>query len=772
MSATGLSIPEITEEYGIASAMLRYANSGFYVGPLAERSKNPGAILGDGWQHKTSTDKDQIVAWATDAPCHGVFLHAGRSGALFFDVDHPENVPEILANAIWERDADGTILRAKVPFQRTRPEDPWRGHYLFAMPPGRLIGNGLGGLKTDQGWGEVRGYNGIIVASPTVHELDEGCYEWVVPGPLPMLPSDIAALLPDAGTIEDAATDDAVKAFMADHREASRAALMKVAVQQFIDKVDAGQSRHESMVSVACMAMREAAMGFYPARTVANDLFTEFHRVLSGTPRRWPKHEFKSIIAYAVGQALGVDAEQRREEALERLRQRDEARKEAAPAPMGQTEIPPDPVKYFLDKTIGMDAELLARDVVLLGPIGVSPDGMTWKYDHGVWIPDKYVIRDRTVHLLGSRYRCSHTNTIDDVVCSRAPEVHGDPVEGFWNCENGMVNWRTGEVVEHSPDFYSTVQFPFVWDPDATCPQFDAFLEEVLSPDYVKLCWQMLAYALYSGNPLQTAFMMFGGGSNGKSVVIKVLMKMLGDRSFSALTLTTLNKNRFATINLFGKIANIMGDIDATFQEDTAMFRALTGADPISAERKFGDMMHFRCWAVPIFSANKIPGVADPGHHYFRRWQVIHFQKTFDGKDVIPDIEERFYPEVPGIAAKCMPILRDLLASKMFYTDGDVQVGKKEFEKAVDQVRQWADECTIPAEGHAENRTELYKSYSAWASANGFGRMKSTEFFNRLDSAGYKAGKSAGMRVHRGLRLMELRLMGLTPEHELRDSWE
>jgi hypothetical protein len=58
------------------------------------------------------------------------------------------------------------------PFQSTRPDVPRRGHYVFAMPPGRTIGN------PPFGWGEVRGLNGVIIAEPTVHPEGGGCYRW------------------------------------------------------------------------------------------------------------------------------------------------------------------------------------------------------------------------------------------------------------------------------------------------------------------------------------------------------------------------------------------------------------------------------------------------------------------------------------------------------------------------------------------------------------------------------------------------------------------
>lgn len=757
---TTLSIPEIEPEFGLASAALRYAKAGWYVGPLLSRTKHPGSILGKNWQHQTTRETDQIMDWFAGTSAGGLFIHVGRSGGLVFDVDHPENVPPILAALLWE-EVDGE-RRAKVPFQSTRPEEPWRGHYLVLMPEGRLLGNGLGELAN--GWGEIRGFNGIIVVEPTEHEVDGARYHWETRGVVPPCSDDISALIPDMGAIEDAATAKQVEVFMKAHSSATRASLMANPVQQFLDKVEGGASRHDTMVSVACFAMREAAMGFYPARAVARDLWEVFNKSFilpdgSRTPRRWPKPEFKSIIAFAVGQALGVDAEARRDDALARLKSRDEARKDAKPAPM-HSNVPSDPQKYFLDKTIGLDVALLARDVLDLGPIAVGSDGAFWEYINGVWRRNPIVVQRRCVHLLGAKYRPAHTNACEHVVAARAEAIEVAPHPDWWNVRNGMLNWRTGELLAHSPDFHSTVQFPWDWTPDAECPAFDAFLAEVLSPDYYELAWQMIAYLLYAGNPLQCAFMLYGKGSNGKGTLLRVLSAMLGHENISSLTLTAMNRSRFAVASLHGMIANIAGDIDATFQEDTAMFRALTGEDIISGEHKFGSHFNFMCWAVPVFSANSIPGVKDPGFGYLRRWKILVFEKTFQGAALKRNLSNEFISEIPGIAVKALPYLRALMATGNFKEDGEIVQGRQMFEEAVDQVRQWVNEATLPAPGHAENRTVLYQSYRAWANSNGVGQLKAPEFYTRLETAGFVAVKRNGIRSFIGIRAEDFRMKG------------
>ena len=86
-----LTIPAITPEQDTLTAALAYAKAGWHIGPERRGTGDPGSILGKGWQHKTSPDPQVITSWFAGTN-HGVFLHAGRSGALIIDVDNPENL--------------------------------------------------------------------------------------------------------------------------------------------------------------------------------------------------------------------------------------------------------------------------------------------------------------------------------------------------------------------------------------------------------------------------------------------------------------------------------------------------------------------------------------------------------------------------------------------------------------------------------------------------------------------------------------------------------
>lgn len=755
--ATGqaLLVPELPHNCDIVHAAILYAEAGWYVIAVESDSKKPAQFYGRGWQHMSSRDPHEIASWFAGTD-YALGLHVGRSGAVVFDMDVPEDTPAILQRAFDEFH----------PLIQSTRKTGERGHRVFVVPEGRRLGNSRGELgRESKTWGEVRGNNGIIVVEPSRHEkiAEGGRYKWLTTGLVPTLPDYIADLLPEAGVDTEPATDATLAAFIAENNEKNtRPQMMKGLLNKYTEALSKG-SRHEATVEHLCWAMREVRYGWYPASTIIDTMESIFVAAMAG--ERHPKSEFKGALAFAVAQALLIDPEARRQEAVERLRATD-ALKQAGvgitPARDRPKVRPRSPDDYFTDRERGIDIELLANDIISLGPLALGGDGAFWMYDHGVWRWDKNVVPDRTFALLGPRYRGSHSSNARDAVQALVGTIACDPVPEYMNFANGMLDWRSGEMTSHGPHYGSTVQFPIEWDATATCPHFDSFLETILTEDYIALVWQMLGYLLYSGNPNQKAFLMLGTGSNGKGTLMRVIAALLGAENCSAESLDELNTNRFAAFSLFGKIANLAGDIDATYQTSTASFKKLTGEDLYYGERKYGDRFGFKSWAVPVFSANKIPGSADTSYGYLRRWVVIEFDRMIAEKDAIQGLSDRLVLELPGIAAKAVASLKDVIDGAGFKVDGEVAHGSDKFAKTIDQVREWLDDCTTPAPKSVENRAVAYSSYRLWAGSQGNNPLRASEFYARIEAAGYIQKKRQGTRVFVGFIINEMRALSVS----------
>ncbi len=345
-----LAVPQPDNDVDSLTAALAYAAAGWYVLPTdpAVDAKHPGSVVGKHWQDKSSRDPKVIAAWFAGTN-HGIALHAGRSGAIIFDVDDPDKLPDILRKHL-----------AAAPYQSTRLDQPGRGHYIFAQPPGRMIGNSGGRLGG--AWGEVRGLNGVIVVEPTAHP-NGGCYRWQRTGVVPVLPDELAAQLDDGSPADDAASDETVAAFVAEHQQSSRPDILSGLTSWLRGQFDDGASRHQSTLTALVGTMKEAAAGFYPAQLALDEIKPMFVEAVAQPPASGKqgsarngavaRSEFGGILAWSVGQALGAD--------LDDVRARvDEKMPELDPIPLAPdtVEVPPFPVDAFPAVIASMVTEL------------------------------------------------------------------------------------------------------------------------------------------------------------------------------------------------------------------------------------------------------------------------------------------------------------------------------------------------------------------------------------------------------------------------------
>jgi P4 family phage/plasmid primase-like protien len=414
-----------------------------------------------------------------------------------------------------------------------------------------------------------------------------------------------------------------------------------------------------------------------------------------------------------------------------------------------------DPREFF-GRGAGLLAMNLGAAVMTMGPLARGIDGRIWRYSRGVYVPDNGAVRARAVALLKDAYRPGHAAVAEDVVLAHAPVIDSEPCEHLVNVPNGLLDWRTGMLYAHDPGVLSTVQLGAPWDPAARCPAFDWWLAQVVPHDCIELAWELTGYLAYSGNPLHAAVMLTGTGRNGKGTYLRLMKAMLGKANVTAVSLADLVTNRFAKATLFGRIANIAGDIDATFLESTAVLKAVTGGDLVSAEHKGKDLFDFTPWAVPVFSANAVPPSADTTAGYLSRWLIIPFPVSFAGRED-RTIEARLHAELPGILAGGLRRLPALLARGQFGLTDSAREAKAEFERRTDQVKYWLDECCERGDYPPANRAALYQAYKRWTDRDSGKPVKAAEFYDRLARCGIPQGRAgdSGTRVFYGVKVTD-----------------
>lgn len=178
----------------------------------------------------------------------------------------------------------------------------------------------------------------------------------------------------------------------------------------------------------------------------------------------------------------------------------------------------------------------------------------------------------------------------------------------------------------------------------------------------------------------QKTILALGEGANGKPTWLAQLVAFIGKRNCCAMSLHKLETDRFAASRLVGKLANICSDIPSAHLESTSTFKAITGGDRIPGEYKYREPFDFLPFVRLVFSANHPPRSSDATYAFFRRWEVVPFNRTFEGEEQIPrhvlDAQLSEPKELSGLLNKALDALPGLRANGFTETKSMARPGR------------------------------------------------------------------------------------------------
>jgi putative DNA primase/helicase len=393
----------------------------------------------------------------------------------------------------------------------------------------------------------------------------------------------------------------------------------------------------------------------------------------------------------------------------------------------------PSPERFFVSKG-GLLAEVLREAIVDDLLLARAPGRELYLYESGVWARGgNDAVSARVVALLADRNRATHANLmVENIILTTPLVIKDQPLRRYINFQNGMLDWHEGTLYLHNPKLMSVNQLPYDWDPNATCPRTDQFMSEVFHADAVALGYELLGYAMYDGNPLQMAALLVGSGANGKGVFLNLVGAVLGEENISSVPLQSLTDNRFAAAELYGRLANIAGDLSSRPVEDTSAFKMITGGDTVRAERKFRDAFTFKARAFPMFSANELPGSADTSTGYMRRWLVVEFPRTFPPEERDADLSEMLAAERAGLAVKSVDALWNVMERRSFAEVASVSEAHSEMAAVLNPIKEFFDECVTINGDCITSRKTIYQAYVFWCSTTSHRALGERRFWGKF----------------------------------------
>jgi P4 family phage/plasmid primase-like protien len=383
-------------------------------------------------------------------------------------------------------------------------------------------------------------------------------------------------------------------------------------------------------------------------------------------------------------------------------------------------------------------------------PAALTEEQRVALYRGGVFHIDRSALIGAVAEMLGDRFRPAHRSTVEEymvgVLFNLGLFLPACTTDSLLNVKNGMLDLATGTLKPHDPAYLSSQQIPVEWDPDATCPTYDAWVESCGIIDQLPDLEETTSTMLDPSRTPPKSVFLFGPSRSGKSTFLRLMQAMIGPANLSAVTLHQLSQNRFAAANVFGKMLNCAADLSSAHVDDISIFKMMTGEDPIQADRKYGGQFAFTNKALFAFSANELPTVGESSRAYTERIKPFEFAITFAGHEN-PELERRMVAdELPGILVRWVKAWQRR-HQRGTYLPTDPRV-MHEFEVRSDRVRQWLDDrCVIWREtadgqsvsfgttvdaGRASTKAELAAAFNHWAEQSNGAKMGQRKIIDRL----------------------------------------
>ncbi|EFV14740.1 phage/plasmid primase, P4 family [Segniliparus rugosus] len=312
--------------------------------------------------------------------------------------------------------------------------------------------------------------------------------------------------------------------------------------------------------------------------------------------------------------------------------------------------------------------DTVARRVSAEQPFALTADGRLAQYKDGWFQTEKAEERflGLCAKLLGNHSTATIRNNLRDHLiglCANEGRVLGDlSDEPLINLKNGMLNWVTGEKLDHDPKYLSAYQFPVDYDPEATCPVYEAWLREstlVGGEDQTLILESVLSQLIDFTAPPTKALFLTGPTKSGKSTLMELMEALVGGDLTSAIEFHKM-EDPFSVAELYGMRLNIDADMPANYVPEVATFKKLTGRDKINANRKFGRMFKFKNFAVLIFSANKMPAVGERSRAFLSRAVPASFPHSLEGSEKMNGkLPALLKAELPGVLNRLIMALRE-----------------------------------------------------------------------------------------------------------------
>jgi len=333
----------------------------------------------------------------------------------------------------------------------------------------------------------------------------------------------------------------------------------------------------------------------------------------------------------------------------------------------------------------------------------------------------------------------------------------------LFNCLNGTLDLKTGQLLPHRKEDMITILVPIEYHPDAQCPRWINFLDQVTGGDTDLACYlqRAVGYSLTGDTKSQVLFFLYGLGSNGKSTFVATIRKLAGGYGERVNTDLFMIKDKNmggpkeGLANLKGKRYVVASELEDGRRLAVGLIKDMTGGETIKADRKYEHEFEYqpthKLWLV----GNHKPIIKDTTLSIWRRMKLIPFTVTIPDNEIDLDMPAKLEEELPGILAwavkGCLDWQRLGLNDPRAVSDAT-----SNYRHEQDILGDFIEDCCVLEPLASIPKSELKEEYHKWCQDNSVEPVTQRTFKSRLIERGIGEGKSGSIRYWKGITLRSL----------------
>ena len=313
--------------------------------------------------------------------------------------------------------------------------------------------------------------------------------------------------------------------------------------------------------------------------------------------------------------------------------------------------------------------------------------------------------------------------------------VQMDKHKMLLNTPGGIIDLRTGELNQHSPEAYFTKVTTVEYSENSDCPKWMAFLSDIFGgdKDLIRYVQKAVGYSLTGSTAEQCAFFLYGTGRNGKSTFLEVIREVFGDYSTNIQPETIMvRSSQSSAIN--SDIARLKGARLVTSVEpnegvriNEGLLKQLTGDDTVTARKLYGEEFEFKPEFKLWMATNHKPIIRGTDTGIWRRIHMIPFTVAIPPEKVDRNLKHKLRAEMTAIFRWCVDgcLLWQKEGLKM---PRAVLESVREYRREMDVISAFIeDRCTV-GQGLSVQSSVLYAAYLKWADMGNEYKMANTKF--------------------------------------------